>query len=91
MKFPEHKGALELEHNQHKNGYQTVAKWWAYLESWEGGIAIPEWESQESKRRSMETNEIWTLHWYPETPIGFNYVAAPTLEELLNFANKYGK
>ena len=40
------------------------------------------------KQVCIDTNELWTLQWCPNTPIGFNAVAASTFEELIDLANK---
>lgn len=81
MKFPEHKASLQLTHNQHRDYYEPLADWIAKDEMYD-------WESEEAKHRAIATDECWTLQWYPNTPIGFNAVAAPTLEECLAFANR---
>ena len=85
MKFPPHKCGLYLEHNKHKDYYQTAAE--AIAEEKLSNSEL-EFESPDHERRAIETNEIWTLRWYPKTPVDFYSVAAPTLGELLEFANK---
>ena len=82
MKFPEHQAALHLIHNDHKNMYQSVEQWI------EEHNEFYECRSPEEKQRAIELNEVWTLQWYPDTPIGFHAVAAPTLSELILFANE---
>ena len=42
-----------------------------------------EWVSDEEKRRAIEKNSMWEIHWYPDTPIGFYRLAASSLEALL--------
>lgn len=74
--FPAHKAGMTLEHNDHKNVYEKASDWIADNE-W------CEWESESAKQQAIETDEIWTLRWYPETPVGFCAVAAPTLPDLL--------
>ena len=87
MKFPKHDASLHLQHNDHKSSYETVGE---YLE--QGHLTdFYEFKNDEQKKRAIETNELWTLQWYPNTPVGFNAVAAPTLEELLDFANEEEK
>ena len=82
MNLPEHKCGLYLEHNIHKNYYQKPEEYMKdHMENYE-------WESDETRQRAIDTDSIWTLQWYPDTPIGFCAVAAPTLEELLTFALK---
>lgn len=79
--LPAHKCGLELAHNDHKNVYETAADW-IDSNDW------CDWESEDAKQRAIDTDEIWTLQWYPETPVGFCAVAAPTLAELLAMVNK---
>lgn len=84
-KLPKHKCSLELTHNSHKDVYQTAEEW--IKEHNMRGDPLG-WESEKHKQRAIDTNEIWTLQWYPETRIGFYRVSAPTLEELLKFARR---
>lgn len=79
MNLPAHKCGLALEHNEHRNYYLSAADWIREHD-------LYEFASDEAKQRAIATDEIWTLHWYPETPISFNAIAAPTLDELLEFA-----
>lgn len=81
MIFPQHKCGLYLCHNGNRDYYQTVEK---YLEDHD----TADWENDDSKKRAIDTDEIWELQWYPNTPIGFYRVAAPTLEEVMAYALK---
>lgn len=85
MKLPDHKCGLYLTHNEHRNLYEPLVKWLVGDGDEDG---FYNWESDEARQRALDTDECWTLQWYPDTPIGFHAVAAPTLEELLAFANK---
>ena len=85
LNFPDHKAAMSLEHNPHKNNYQSVETWI------EECCDFAEWENEEEKQKSINTNEIWMLQWYPETPIGFYCVAASTLDAVIAFAHKLPK
>lgn len=80
--FPKHKGGMFLTHNEHKNTYDSAGQW--IVENTDR----VSWASDEAKLRSIETDEIWAIQWYPDTPVGFCAVAAPTLEELLKLANE---
>lgn len=82
MKFPEHKASLHLEHNEHKAMYQTVA---VYLEE-NDWFKDDEWVSPEQKQKALDTNELWRLQWYPDTPIGFYTLMAADLDVLLEAA-----
>lgn len=79
MWFPKHNISLSLAHNTHKNYYEPAA---SYLENLNG----IDWESEEHKKRALETDEVWELQWYPDTPISSYHLAAPTFEELMAFA-----
>ena len=79
--FPKHNCGLHLNHNDHKNVYEK-AEQWIVDNDW------CDWENEEAKQRAIDTDEIWTLQWYPDTPVGFCALAAPTFEELLKLANK---
>lgn len=85
LALPPHKCSLTLEHNDHRNYYQSLADYLKDVEA-RGGTE-PDWESPEARQRAIDTDEYWTLQWYPNTPVGFNHVAAPTLEECLALAN----
>ena len=78
MKFPKHKASLHLQHNDHKMSYMTVAQ--AIADEDHG---YNDWVSEEQKQKAIETNDCWYLQWYPETPIGFNILAAADLDVLL--------
>lgn len=82
LPFPPH-CSLTLEHNRHRNHYQPLAEWIANNPDW------CDWESEEAKQRAIATDECWTLRWYPDTPVGFCAVAAPTLAECLALAMTY--
>lgn len=83
MILPTHKCGLYLEHNAHKDYYETAIE--SIVENHNNPCPY-QWKNDEHKNRSMDTNEVWTLQWYPRTPIGFHLIAAPTLSELLEFA-----
>jgi hypothetical protein len=82
--FPKHDCELVLRHNENRSIYQSVAE---FLEDRDDPNYAATWESAEHKARAIATNELWELQWYPNTPISFNNIMAPTLEELLSFAN----
>jgi hypothetical protein len=79
MRFPNHAASLTLEHNDHKGIYQSAADWIADNEMFD-------WRDDAAKQRAIETDSIWTLMWYPDTPVGSYDIAAPTLEEVLEWA-----
>lgn len=87
MEFPKHACSLSLEHNPQRGVYQTVAQ---YLEEIERD-AEPIWASPQDRQKAINEDNIWILQWYPRTPVGFQEVAASTLEGVLALANDKGK
>ncbi len=81
MQLPEHKAALTISHNEHKNSYESVAQ---HLEMLPDFYQFP---NDEEKQKCIDTNELWSIQWYPKTPGGFFCVAASTLEGALHMAN----
>jgi hypothetical protein len=82
VNLPEHKCGLFLSHNEHRGYYEKIAD---FIESLE---LEDDFESKEALRRSIDTDELWVLQWYPDTPTGFLRVAAPTLVEVLAAATQ---
>ena len=79
MKFPKHEASMSLNHNEHKACYDPIA---AYISE----LPFHEWATPTSKARCIETDEIWELQWYPNTPVGFCTMYGATLEEVLEAA-----
>lgn len=79
IKLPEHKCGLYISHNAHINSYQNIDEYIDFID--------PDWKNEEHKQRCIDTNEIWQMRVYPDTPVGSYVIAAPTLDELLDFAN----
>jgi len=82
MSFPKHI-KLSLEHNPQNCLYMNVAQYVKDQE--EGGLGkLPfDWVSDAERDAAIADNEIWILHWYPNTPIGFFCLAARSLDVLL--------
>lgn len=78
LPFPRHH-QLYITHNEHHTNYESVAD---YLSRDERIIITPE-----DKQECIRLNEIWEIQWYPETPISFYCVGAPTLEKALQTIN----
>jgi hypothetical protein len=82
MNLPQDKFGLTLDHNPHKAVYDTIVDWIGESD----GHAT--WESEEMKQKAIEDDNVWTLVWYPDTTLSFFFIAAPTLEDLLRYANE---
>lgn len=48
-----------------------------------GMLERADWVNDEEEQRAKETNSIWTIQWYPDTPVGFCCYAASSLGALL--------
>ncbi len=79
--FPNFKCAMYLQCNDHKNIYQSAADWIV------DNLDHYHWKDDSAIQRAIDTDTIWTLQWYPDTPVGCYAVAAPTLHEVLEMAN----
>lgn len=53
-----------------------------------GHYTFVSWASEEEKAKAIAENSVWTLQWYPMTPVGFCQVGASTLKECINAALK---
>ena len=81
MLFPPHACGLYLIHNEHRDLYEPLAEFLKHRNK-EGHFA-----DAAALARSLATDELWELQWYPRTPGAFYVVAAPTLGELLHLAH----
>jgi hypothetical protein len=70
--LPEHKCGLHLTHNDHRDVYETVQEFYD----------VDDFVSPEEWHKAVAEDSVWVLHWYPNTPIGFNRIAASTLEAI---------
>jgi hypothetical protein len=66
-------GSLTITFNDHEGYYEKPGE----------RVSDDEWVSDNEKRKAIETNSVWTLHWYPDTPVGFYTVSASSLESVL--------
>jgi hypothetical protein len=80
VKFPPHKASLHINHNEHLVNFETVAE---QLESQPEYYSDEDWVTPEDKETALADNELWTIHWYPDTPVGFCLAHATSLESLL--------
>ena len=78
--WPPHLGGLHITHNEHHGYYKTA-------EAWADNNGFAEWVSDEERAKAIAEDSIWTLQWYPRTPVGFSAVCASTLEACLEAAN----
>lgn len=79
--LPPHKCECAIWHNPHTLNHESVSDYVARHDV--------RWPSDEAKQRSIATNELWELIWYPETPVGGHVIYAPTLHEALELAKEF--
>lgn len=85
IKWPKHEASLYLTHNEHKSNYQTVQK---AIDAGDHGYEDDCWVSPEQRQKAIDTNDCWSLQWYPKTPVGFCILSAADLDVLLEAAVK---
>lgn len=85
IRWPRHAAELILTHNSHLSNYMTVAE---EVDS-EMGLRYDDedWVAPDEKAKAIATNELWTLQWYPDTPVGFCVVHASTFQALIDWMN----
>lgn len=83
LEFPKHKCGMMLHHNGHITCYETVAEAIA-----SGNYDDEDWVSDEQRQKAIETNECWSISWYPHTAVGFYTFLAADLEPALKAARE---
>jgi len=78
--LPPHKAGLSIHHNEHLTYYETAK---AYTDDIARNIGGMDWASDEERAQAYEKNELWEVHWYPNTPVGSCSVYGATLEGVL--------
>lgn len=79
LHLPRYAVSFHLHHNQHLSYYETVQQTIADDSGYYGERS---WVSPEERLRAIETNELWTAQWYPDTPVGFHVLHASSLDAL---------
>lgn len=85
---------LHITWNDFSGYYMKAPDWEA--EQLEGGASgsghrLGEWVSDADKERALRENSVWTIQFYPRTPVGFYAFHAATLEGLMNYLNANAK
>lgn len=70
--------SLSITFNEHAFNYINVAQ--AIEQDY---FDHADWVSDWEKKLAAEKNSVWIVQWYPNTPIGFNALAASSLEAVL--------
>jgi hypothetical protein len=91
LSLPEHKAGLQIDHNINRSYYETVEKHLYNADGVNDPDEAYDWPSPEDKQKAIDDNEMWSMIWYPHTPVGSHHIASSTLFGLLEMAEKYGK
>jgi hypothetical protein len=77
--------SFTLEHNPHKGYYDSVEDYLDFREFDDEEI-LPE-----DKEEAIRTDELWTLQWYPRTPVVFYVMVSSTYEKLMQRVDEFMK
>ena len=80
-KWPAHEASLFITHNNHKLYYETVER---ALES--GTYDRDDFPDEAEIQAAIKTDSVWTIQWYPLTPLGFCMRCAATFERAVEIA-----
>lgn len=74
--------------DDHACNYATAQRWHDEWMEYGGGNDNDriDWPSEEERLKAISENSVWTIQWYPNSPVGFNCVAASTFEAAARFA-----
>ena len=79
--------ALHIEHNDHHTVYESAEakiRWQENDPKADYFGDVPE----DEKKKMIEADSIWTVHIYPNTPVGFNVYHAATLDAAIDAAKE---
>lgn len=88
--LPPHKASLTLQHNDHKNYYKTVKDLVEDDEADDPKTRFYNFVSPIERQKAIETDELWSLQWYPDTPIGSHIKHAASLPALAQWLQDQG-
>jgi hypothetical protein len=81
--LPTRKVSLTITHNDHLCCYETVAESMGRKDWKAEGFLSPE-----DRQAAIDTNELWEIQWYPETPVGFCTARGSTLVMAIKAASQ---
>lgn len=88
--LPAHKCGLFITHNEHKDYYRTVAETLEEDRPGENTDELNNFVTAVERQKAIETDEMWTLTWYPDTPIGSYRIRAASLPALGAWLQNHG-
>ena len=69
----------------HSINYADAQRWHDEWGKYGGDKDTIDWPSEEERMKAIKENSVWTIKWYPETPIGFCCVGASTFEAVAKY------
>ncbi len=79
--LPPHKCELTIQHNPQRSHYESVREHLGNLE-----VDAQDFVSAEDYEAALAGDELWNIHWYPDTPVGFYSTYGTTLFNALSAA-----
>ena len=75
----------------HTANYRTAAQWADDFSCYSGTKEDRiDWPSDDERLKAIAANSVWTIQWYPQTPVGFTCVGASTLAGAIALAIEMG-
>jgi hypothetical protein len=69
--------SLTIDFNDdHASNYEKAETWPRYEDT--------DWVSDGERDKALAENSVWTIQWYPNTPVGFNLLRASSLTALID-------
>lgn len=81
--------ALTISFNdEHACNYVSAQGWHDEWGMYGGGSETDciQWASEDERQKAIRDNSVWTIQWYPNTPVGFYCVGASTFEAAARYA-----
>ena len=73
----EHSSLTVSFNDEHSPNYVTAKEW---AEKYGGYGPEDGWWSEQDRYKALSKNSVWTIQWYPDTPVGFYVVRASSFE-----------
>ena len=64
--------------DDHACNYMTAQQW-----AHDGDYPAEDWVSEAERDKALATNSVWSIQWYPDTPVGFCRLHASSLDALV--------
>jgi hypothetical protein len=79
---------MTITHNEHKEIYESVN---SFVRS-QDGLVIESFINKDDMLRCINTDDMWCIQWYTDTPVFFCTVYGSSLELILEYIeNKFSE